>query len=444
MPMHVFLLVVSTLLIALLPRSAQAQDNDPCLEQLQGDTERLEEYDTYVGRYLEALDTSNPTGQLSALDHLQGICDANLRLSVFRGHALRDLDRCGDAVEQYQWVLSVAETWPDPEHAKDAYQRAEEGLDTLLDLCLARVRISCKTPDSTVQVGQRPSQSCEEPLYVTAGSHTLHVSASGHHPRSETVEFLAGNNTIIFDALAPIESAGNVDFQCEDARVEILVAQERFWCPTVWSFPAGTITYRALRPNADPLDGTVTVLQNQTVTVTIPTAGSATITGPDTPPDDEDSLEIRLRVLGGGGQSFASETFGESEAESAFFGSAEIGIPYVFTGANTGSMEIDVMLRVGYLESGIGVLGMLLFHYGIDIEALSLYGRFGAGYGSIGIPKPLANVDASESLGFVLAAGVLVRYEITDIIGVAITLGALFNTELFTAFDIGAGIELRF
>lgn len=147
--------------LVLLALPAQAQSDDPCLDQLASDPDALDQYDALVADYLDASAASDATRQVEILDQLIGVCDANLRLRVFRANANVARSRCEDALVDYRYVLEHADGWPARDNGADAQALARDRMARYEDAC-GPVAPATEDPPPTTTV-QAPQSELDAP-----------------------------------------------------------------------------------------------------------------------------------------------------------------------------------------------------------------------------------------------------------------------------------------
>lgn len=436
------------LLVLLSSASAWAQ-NDPCLQSLASDEAKIQRYDALARQYLEALQAGEAATQVELLDELWGLCQDNLRLVVFKGNALRQLDQCAGAVDQYLWVIDRADNWRYPENAEDAKSRALEGLEEARASCVAQVQVNCATAGSMVQIGDRTPQSCPTQIEVPAGDYQVSVSADGFRTVQRQFTFRLGANFIEFDELVAMARPGWLEFVCPAQGTEIVVDGQRSPCPVRFAVEAGAVSYVAHRPDGTEFAGQVLVNQGQTASVEIPAQGEAVatltvncapvgakvvISGPQlsmpvlqqcpfTAPfpagiydltieaEDYSTANRRVELVSGspavlnlsleGGPNFFDvylRLLGGA-ALTSFEGKGGSGLVGLFAGFSSPEMSLGVgpMARVGYQE-GLGIAGMLGVDYVQRLEGIGFYAGGGAGYGTLGSGAWECEDDDSECL----------------------------------------------
>ena len=258
------------LVLLVMPAIAYAQD-DPCLEELKGS--ELEAYDSSVGRYLEAVEANDPRAQLSSLDELVGLCDANLRLWVLRGDALAAMGNCAEAKRAYEQVQAEAMGWAYAANAQDAALRAEEGIEALRATCLARVSFRCPQEGTQLEVDGQP-HSCPADVDLEEGAHSVRISKDGMQSIERSYTFTTGKNFIELEPLQALAHAGTVSFGCDEAGVEILIGSERYSCPSRQTLEEGLWSFVALRPDGSSYQGQVEIVEGAAISLVIPASGA--------------------------------------------------------------------------------------------------------------------------------------------------------------------------
>ncbi|OIP42207.1 MAG: hypothetical protein AUK47_04970 [Deltaproteobacteria bacterium CG2_30_63_29] len=478
------------LLFLAVPNLATAQSDDPCFEYLSSDSAALQQYETLVDRFLDADETLQ---KLELLDALWATCDVNLRLVVLRGDALREHGDCAEASREYLFVIDRADAWPIPDNGKDAKQKAEAGLTLLESSCLANVQISCATTQAQVTLGDRSPQACPTTMVVAEGQYSVSVSARGFNTLTRTYTFRTGNNFVEVEALTAMERAGEVEFVCDEREVEVMIGSERFGCPALRSFEAGTVHFAAQRPNGEPFEGTVEVVEGKRVTAVIPSSGAnagvlkvecqpaamVEVSGPAIPKLIRQSCPTSLPLPKGQYQATITGQDGERQTRTVSVRSGETVSLKVATASNVDAPRLliaalggygvisdekadaaalSVTLSVPYAEyvevallfreswimedSEFTTLGAFLFRYIITTPTLRIGLGGGMGYGeAVAIQK-----DNGSLLTYLVDALVSVKLAgpVDFIIGADVFFQSVSTDEPVTVFDILGGIELRF
>jgi len=259
--------------LSLVPRTASAQADDPCLSLLS--EAELERYDALAEKFFRVIEAENYEAQLSTLDEIEALCDANLRVDVFRADALAGMGRCEDAVTGYFRVIDAAPDWPHPDNAEDARARATDAVERLRDQCVAEITVECSPDTAQVRVGQRTPRSCGQEIAVASGDRTVSVSAPGMRAVSRSYDFRPGANFVEFEPLEPLQNPGTIDVNCAESGVQIELGDRVATCPASLSVESGQVELVARRGDGSTWRRTVMVDPGKTAHVSVPAASGS-------------------------------------------------------------------------------------------------------------------------------------------------------------------------